>query len=75
MPYCPAEPTLTDALADGIVQAMMKADGVDRAGLEALLGGIARRRELGHGAAIGAGADRRTGSCRRLPPAEHRAGS
>ncbi len=75
MPCCPAEPTLTDALADGIVQAMMKADGVDPAGLEAWLGGVARRRALGRGAAPGAGADRRTGSCRRHPPAEHRAGS
>ncbi len=75
MPCCPAEPTLTDALSDGIVQAMMKADGVDPAGLEALLGRVARRREPGRGAATGAGADRRTGSCWRHPPAEHRAGS
>jgi hypothetical protein len=33
----PAEPTLADVLSDGVVRAVMTADGVDAARLEALL--------------------------------------
>lgn len=39
----PAEPTLTDVLADGVVRAMMTADGVNPARLEGLLRDMAQK--------------------------------
>jgi len=42
--YCrQPEPTLSEALTDPIVQAMMKADGVDPKALEAELKSMARK--------------------------------
>ena len=41
-----AEPTLEEALADDLVQAMMKADHVDPTWLRALLGSVARNQGL-----------------------------
>jgi hypothetical protein len=38
-----AEPTLTDALADPVVRAMMAADGVDPQALEITLRNLARQ--------------------------------
>jgi len=48
----PCEPTLSDALADPVITAMMEADGVDPRALESNLGKLARtlareRRECG----------------------------
>jgi hypothetical protein len=43
MPRCQFEPTLEDALADPVVQAVMAADGVDPAALADCLGKIAER--------------------------------
>ena len=41
------EPSLDDAMADPLIQALMLADGVDPDGLRALMRGAARRIELG----------------------------
>jgi hypothetical protein len=43
MSWCTREPTLAEMLSDAIVVAMMKADGVDPAALEAELRAIAQR--------------------------------
>ena len=37
--------TLGELVGDPLVQAMMKSDGVDRATIEALFAGLARRRQ------------------------------
>jgi hypothetical protein len=39
--HCP-EPSIAEMLSDSIVQAMMQADGVDRAGLETMLHRVAK---------------------------------
>ncbi len=39
----PAEPTLADVLSDGVVRAMMSADGVNAARLEGLLRDMAQK--------------------------------
>jgi hypothetical protein len=42
--YCPhPEPSLSEALTDPIIEAMMKADGVDPKALEAELRNMARK--------------------------------
>ena len=43
MMRCHYEPTLTEALADPLVRALMAADGVDPNDLERRLGAVARR--------------------------------
>jgi hypothetical protein len=40
------EPSLADAMADPLIQALMRADGVDPDELRALMRGTARRVEL-----------------------------
>jgi hypothetical protein len=45
MIHCDCEPTLTDALSDPLIQAVMAADGVDRDELEVMLTDVARRFE------------------------------
>lgn len=47
------EPTLSDMLADPIVQAVMQADAVDRQVLEALLSDVARERAAAEPPAAG----------------------
>ncbi|MBV8737368.1 MAG: hypothetical protein JO007_08940 [Alphaproteobacteria bacterium] len=37
--------TLGELVRDPLIQAMMKSDGVDRASIEALFAGLARRRQ------------------------------
>ncbi|HKW52562.1 MAG TPA: hypothetical protein VJO12_02640 [Stellaceae bacterium] len=39
----PAEPTLSDVLSDGVIRALMSADGVNPARLEGLLRDMARK--------------------------------
>jgi hypothetical protein len=39
--------TLGELVGDPLVQAMMRSDGVDRATIEALFAGLARRRQKG----------------------------
>lgn len=46
MPWYQRQPTLDDILSDCITQAVMRADGVDPAGLAAML------REIGRGAGV-----------------------
>jgi len=41
------QPSLADAMADPLIQALMRADGVDPAELRALMRETARRIELG----------------------------
>ncbi len=43
MPCPPAEPALADVLSDGMIRALMMADGVNAARLEALLHDIAAK--------------------------------
>jgi hypothetical protein len=43
MPPCQFEPTLAEALADPLVQAVMAADGVDPEKLAGCLGAVAER--------------------------------
>jgi hypothetical protein len=45
MSWCRREPTITEILSDSIVVAVMKADGVDPAALEAQLRSIAQTRQ------------------------------
>lgn len=42
---CHEELTLSDALSDPLIQAVMAADGVDARELEAMLSDVARRRQ------------------------------
>ena len=41
----PAEPTLSDVLSDGVIRALMSADGVNPARLEGLLRDMAEARQ------------------------------
>jgi hypothetical protein len=47
--WCLREPTLSEMLSDPIVRALMKADGVERAELEAMLQNVAAQSFPGQG--------------------------